>query len=57
MAALVRVSDINILLNLAVVKVLIVVLLGLRDARVRDFTRADLLLRAIVINSFAYHLI
>ena len=57
MTALVRVSDINILLNLAVVEVLIVVLLGLRDARVRDLARADLLLRAIIINSLAYHLI
>ena len=57
MTALVRVSDINILLNFTVVKVLIVVLLGLRDARIRDLARADLLLRAIIINSLAYHLI
>ena len=57
MTALVRVSDINILLNFAVVEVLIIVLLGLRDTRVRDFASTDLLLRAIVIHSFAYHLI
>ena len=53
MAALVRVSDINILLNLAMVEVLIVVLFGLRDTGVRYLASADLLLGAIVIHSFA----
>ena len=57
MAALVRVSDIYILLNFTVVKILIVVLLSLRDARVRDLARTDLPLRAIIIHSFTYHLI
>ena len=57
MTALVRVSDVDILLDLTVIEVFIVVLFGLRDTRVRDFACADLLLRAIIIHTLAYHLI